>query len=77
MSRKTKPTILAATTGNLGNDEFARFPEVLIERGVGRTAAYDLRKRGLIDTFTIGRARFVKLDSLRELPAKLAALHAA
>lgn len=40
-------------------------------RGIGRSVAFELAKNGLIDTFHIGRRRFVRLDSLDSLPDRL------
>ena len=40
--------------------------------GIGRTQAFALAKAGHLKTFKIGRGRFVYLDSLRELPERLA-----
>jgi hypothetical protein len=44
--------------------EFAPFPAACINRGICKTVAYDLSNRGLLDTFKIGRRRYVYLDSL-------------
>lgn len=41
-------------------------------RGIGRTVAFNLAREGLIETFHIGRRRFVMLDSLDSLPDRLA-----
>lgn len=40
-------------------------------RGIGRTMAYDLQKRGLIETFRLGTKRMVMIDSLDTLPERL------
>lgn len=40
-------------------------------RGIGRTVSFKLAKDGLIETFNIGRARFVILESLDTLPERL------
>ena len=40
-------------------------------RGIGRTMAYELQKQGLLETFTIGRKRMVKIASLESLPERL------
>lgn len=53
--------------------EFAPFPAACIDRGIGKTVAYDLLKGGLLDTFKIGRKRYVYLDSLLTIAAKVAA----
>lgn len=42
------------------------------KRDIGRTVAFDLAARGLLETFTIGRRRYVYLDSLLTLPERLA-----
>lgn len=41
-------------------------------RGIGRTMAYELQKRGLIETFALGSKRMVKIASLESLPDRLA-----
>lgn len=43
------------------------------EYGISRTVAFDLARKGLLDTFTIGARRYVRLESLRTLPERLAA----
>lgn len=43
------------------------------DHGISRTVAFDLARSGLLDTFTIGTRRYVRLDSLRTLPERLAA----
>lgn len=43
------------------------------EYGIGRTTAFSLARRGLLKTATIGKRRYVYLDSLRTLPERLAA----
>lgn len=40
-------------------------------RGIGRTLAYELMNRNLIETFTIGNKRMVKIPSLTSLPDRL------
>lgn len=40
-------------------------------RGIGRTVAFELARRGLIDTFVIGKKRMVKIASLESLPDRL------
>lgn len=40
------------------------------KRGIGRTKAYELEKAGLLETFSIGRAKFVYIDSLDSLPQR-------
>lgn len=41
------------------------------QHGIGRTEAFRLVSCGLLDTFTIGRKRFVRLASLETLPDRL------
>lgn len=41
--------------------------------GISRSVAFDLARRGLIRTFTLGARRYAYLDSLRTLPERLAA----
>lgn len=40
------------------------------KRGIGRSKAYELESSGLIDTFSIGRGKYVYLDSLDSLPQR-------
>lgn len=47
------------------------------ERDISRTTSYDLIRRDLIETFLIGRRRYVYLDSLDSLPERIAAASAA
>lgn len=49
---------------------FAPLTESLRAWGISRTRGFELVKVGLLDTFTIGRRRYVLLDSLRSLPER-------
>jgi hypothetical protein len=40
--------------------------------GISRTVAFELARKGLLETFTIGKRRYVMLASLRDLPKRLA-----
>jgi len=40
-------------------------------RGIAKTKAFELASRGLLDTFMIGRKRFVRIASLESLPDRL------
>lgn len=40
--------------------------------GIGKTTAFQLVREGKLDTFKIGARTYVKLDSLRTLPTRLA-----
>ena len=51
---------------------FAPFIPTCREHGISKTLAYELARDGLLNTFTIGRARYVLTDSLRTLPERLA-----
>lgn len=42
------------------------------EYGISRTVAFELARKGLLRTFTIGARRYVYLESLRTLPDRLA-----
>ena len=53
---------------------FGPLVETCRAHGIGKTVAFDLAARGLIDTFKIGSRRFVKLASLASLPDRLAAI---
>ena len=43
------------------------------DHGISRTVAFGLARNGLLETFTIGARRDVRLESLRTLPDRLAA----
>lgn len=53
--------------------DFAPFPAACIERGISKTVAYDLLNGGLLDTFKIGRRRYVYLDSLLTVAERVGA----
>ncbi|MFT4255942.1 MAG: hypothetical protein QM599_03125 [Pseudoxanthomonas sp.] len=42
------------------------------EHGISRTVAFELARAGKLETFTIGKRRYVALESLRTLPERLA-----
>lgn len=52
---------------------FAPLVEACRAHGVSRTVAFRLAAEGSLKTFTIGKRRYVLLDSLRELAERLAA----
>lgn len=52
---------------------FRPLVEACDEHGISRTVAFDLARKGLLDSFTIGKRRYVYLESLRTLPERLAA----
>ena len=49
---------------------FVPLTEGLRAWGISRTRGWELVKAGLLDTFTLGRRRYVLLDSLRILPKR-------
>ena len=50
--------------------EYDRFPEACISRGISRPVAYRLVQLGALDTFKLGRTRYVFLDGLETLPER-------
>lgn len=42
------------------------------EHGISRTVAFELARAGKLETFTLGRRRYVNLESLRTLPERMA-----
>lgn len=42
------------------------------DHGISRSVAFELARKGLLETFTIGTRRYVRLESLRTLPDRLA-----
>lgn len=51
---------------------FAPLVPACEKHGISKTMAFRLAKEGMIETFKIGRRKFVMLDSLAQLPAALA-----
>ena len=52
--------------------EYGEFVSTCAAFGIRRSAAFTLANDGLLDTFSIGRKRFVYVESLRSLPQRLA-----
>lgn len=50
---------------------YAPLVEACHAHGISRTVAFELARSGMIDTFTIGRRRYVVLESLHTLPTRL------
>lgn len=50
---------------------FGPLVEECAARGIGRTVAFQLAREGVIETFRIGRRRFVVLKSLDSLPQRM------
>jgi hypothetical protein len=65
------------TTAELDRRAFAPLVETCRDYGISRTVAFELAANGMLETFTIGRRRYVKLESLRTLPERVAAREAA
>lgn len=57
----------------INDPAFRPLVEACGEHGISRTVAFDLARKGLLETFTIGARRYVRLESLRSLPDRLAA----
>jgi hypothetical protein len=57
--------------------EFGPLVDTCAEYGIRRNQSFELVRDGLLDTFTIGKKRFVWRESLRTLPARLAQREAA
>lgn len=55
------------------NVTYGPFVSVCRAHGISRSVAYQLLAAGHLDTFLIGRRRYVLIDSLRDLPRKLLA----
>lgn len=51
---------------------FGPLVEECARRGIGRTVAFELARTKQIETFSIGRRRYVRLRSLETLPDRLA-----
>lgn len=55
-----------------GQRDFRPFLPECAKVGIGRSKAYELANAGLLETVNIGHKRYVYLDSLYTLPARLA-----
>ncbi len=56
---------------NVQNRRYSALIPECARWGIGRTKAFELVRRGLLETFTIGRKRYVLLESLASLPERL------
>lgn len=52
--------------------DFRPFIPECTKRGIGKNTAYNLANNGLLETFLIGRKRYIYLDSIETLPERLA-----
>jgi hypothetical protein len=66
-----------ASTNDRTERDYRPFIPECTKRGIGKTTAYELANSGLLDTFLIGRKRFVYLDSMATLPQRLKSQQAA
>lgn len=55
----------------LEHRDFRPFIPECAKVGIGRSKAYELADRGVLETVLIGRRRFVYLDSLYSLPQRI------
>ena len=53
--------------------DFLPFVQACRAHGISRTVAYGLANDGLLDTFHIGRSRYVLVESLKTLPDRMKA----
>jgi len=51
---------------------YKRLVPACLERGIGRTTAFNFARQGLLETFRIGRMTFVYVDTLDRLPERIA-----
>jgi hypothetical protein len=56
-----------------GTPAFGPLVDVCKAHGIGRTVAFELARKGLVDHFSIGTRRYVYLESVRTLPERLRA----
>ena len=52
--------------------DFLPFVETCEKFGISRSAAFRLADAGMIETFHLGRRRYVVMESLRSLPERMA-----
>lgn len=57
---------------NTPSPAFGPLVETCAAHGISRTVCFELARDGLLETFGIGRRRYVQMQSLRDLPRKLA-----
>lgn len=51
---------------------FGPLVEVCKANGIGRSVAFELASKGVLETFKIGNKRYVTLSSIESLPQRLA-----
>lgn len=69
------PLAPACTTPSLGPlvPAYGSLVAVCAAHDISRSVAFELARKGLLDTFTIGARRYVYTESVRTLPERLAA----
>ena len=60
-------------TNQFRSPEYGELVAECARWGIRRTKAFELSRLKLIDTFSIGRKKYVMLESLATLPARLSA----
>lgn len=71
MTDKTKGPAKPGRANLACNPTYGPLVESARAFGISRSVAWDLAKRGLLATFSIGKRRYCYLDSLRTLPERL------
>jgi hypothetical protein len=51
---------------------YAPLVETCAAHGISRTKAFEFANQGLLDTFLLGRRKYVYLQSVRTLPQRMA-----
>lgn len=77
MSEKAKSPAKPGRANLACNPTYGPLVETAKSFGISRSVAWDLARRGLLRTFSIGKRRYCYLDSLQTLPERLAANDAA
>lgn len=61
---------------NIENPAYLPLVEACKAHGISRSVAFELARKGDLDTFLIGKRRYVYLHSLRNLPERMAGMAA-
>jgi predicted site-specific integrase-resolvase len=56
---------------NIRNPTYLPLVDACKAHGISRSVAYELARDGTLETFLIGKRRYVRMDSLRTLPERI------
>lgn len=68
--------MLDSPASNQVEPTYGLLVESCAAHGISRTKAFEFDRQGLLETFLLGRRKYVYLNSLRSLPERVARLQA-